>query len=137
MTRRWLLLVSVAVFLRADSEKDARDLIASLAEALSAGNAEAFLDSFDRSMPDFDKLRYNVQSLVSQADVSCNIEITSNEGDDTERSLTLDWILSIDPKEASPGSKRWQKIAKCRLKKTGKKWKIVSFEPVDLFAAPA
>ena len=136
MTRRWLLLISTASLLRADAEKEARDLIASLADELSAGDAKAFLGAFDRSMPDFDKLRFNVESLVSQGDVSCNIEITRNDGDDTERTLTLDWILSIDPKEDSPGSKRWEKIARCRLKKVGKKWKIVSFEPVDLFAAP-
>jgi hypothetical protein len=136
MTRRFLLLISASALLRADSEKDARDLIAALADALSAGKTARFLDFFDPSMADFDKLRDNVGSLVSQADVSCNIEITRNDGDDTERTLTLDWILSIEPKQDSPGAKRWEKTANCRLKKAGKKWKIVAFEPVSLFAAP-
>jgi murein L,D-transpeptidase YcbB/YkuD len=136
MIRRLLLLLLAAGFLRADSEKDAVDLIHSLADALSSGDTASFLDSFDHSMPDYDKLRNNVQGLVSQGDVSCNIEITSNDGDDSERTLTLDWILTLEPKEVSPGSKRWEKKAKCRIRKTGKKWKVVSFEPVDLFAAP-
>jgi hypothetical protein len=127
MTRRWLLLLPLAACLRADSEKDARDLMASLAGALSAGKVELFLDAFDPAMPDFDKLRFQRGGLTSQADVSCNIEIASNEGDDSERTLTLDWIL-IEP--SSPG----EKTVKCRLKKVGKKWKIVSFAPVDLFA---
>ena len=67
MTRRWLLLLPLAACLRADSEKDARDLVASLADALSAGKVELFLDSFDRGMPDFDKLRFNVAGLMGQS----------------------------------------------------------------------
>jgi hypothetical protein len=82
MTRRLLVLLPLAACLRADSEKDARDLVASLADALSAGKVELFLDSFDRGMPDFDKLRFNVAGLMGQSDVSCNVEIASNEGDD-------------------------------------------------------
>jgi len=136
MTRRWLLLLPLAACLRADSEKDARDLVASLADALSAGKVELFLDSFDRGMPDFDKLRFNVAGLMGQSDVSCNVEIASNEGDDSERTLTLDWILTIEPKQDSPGATEREKTVKCRLKKTGKKWRIVWFEPLDLFASP-
>jgi hypothetical protein len=133
-TRRWLLLLPLAACLRADSEKDARALVASLAGALSAGKVELFLDSFDRAMPDYDKLRFNVAGLVEQADVSCNVEITGNEGDNSERTLTLDWILTVEPKQDSPGATQREKTVKCRLKKVGKKWKIVSFEPIDLFA---
>jgi hypothetical protein len=136
MTRRLLLLLPMAVCLRADSERDVRDLIASAAGALSSGNAELFLDAFDKRMPDFDKLRYNVVGLTSQVEVGCSIEVTNNEGDDTERSMTLDWILTIEHKGDSPGATRRQKTVKCRLKKTGKKWRIVSFEPLDLFASP-
>jgi hypothetical protein len=137
MRRRFLLLVSLAALLPANSEKDAWNLIHSLADSLSAGNVTAFLDAFDRSMPDYDKLRTNVVGLFAQGEVGCNIEVTSNEGDDSERTLALDWILTLEPKEVSPGAKRWEKKAKCRMKKTGKKWKVVSFEPVDLFLAPA
>jgi len=137
MTRRLLLSLPLAACLRADSEKDARDLIASAAGALSAGKAELFLDAFDPAMPGYDKLRYNVVGLTSQADVSCNIEVVSNEGDDTARSLTQDWILTVEQKDNNGGSTRRQKTVKCELKKTGKKWRIVAFDPLDLFASPA
>jgi hypothetical protein len=137
MTRRLLLLLPLAAFLRADSDRDVRDLIASAAGALSEGNVELFLDAFDRAMPDFDKLRDNVAGLISQADVGCNIEVQSNQGDDSERTMTLDWILTIDHKDNTPGTTRRQKTVKCRLKKTGKKWRIVSFEPLDLFTSPS
>ena len=136
MTRRFLLLLPLAAWLHADAEKDARDLIASVADALSAGKVELFLDAFDKSMPGRDKLREGVIGLTSQADIGCNIQITSNEGDDSERNLTIDWILTFDRTEDSPGENRRQKTVKCRLKKMGRKWRIVSFEPIDLFASP-
>jgi hypothetical protein len=136
MTRRLWLFLPLAACLRADSEKEARDLIASAAGALSAGKVELFLDAFDPAMPEFDKLRYNVVGLTSQGDVSCSIEIVSNEGDDSARTLTLDWILTIEQKDNSAGSTRRQKTVKCQLRKTGKNWRIVSFEPLDLFTSP-
>lgn len=136
MTRRLLLLLPLAACLRADSEKDTRNLIASIAGALSAGKVALFLDAFDKAMPGYNKLRENIVGLTSQADVGCNIQITSNEGDDSERSLTLDWILTYERKQDSPGDTRREKIVKCRLKKEGKKWRIVAFEPLDLFASP-
>ena len=136
MTRRVLLLAPLAACFGADSEKEAADLIASAASALSAGKPELLLDAFDPAMPEFAKLRYSVIGLTSQADLSCSIEILSNEGDDGVRSLTLDWILRIDHKDGNPGSTRRQKTVKCQVKRIGKKWRIVSFDPLDLFALP-
>ena len=137
MTRRLLLLLPLAACLRADAEKEVEDLIASAATGLSAGKPEVFLEAFDPSMPEFEKLRNEVAGLTSQADLSCSIEELSNEGDDAVRTLTLDWILRIDPKDNNPGSTRRQKTVKCRIGKNGKKWRIVSFDPLDLFAPPA
>jgi hypothetical protein len=140
MTRRLLtllLLFPAAACLAADAETETRDLIASAARALSAGKVELFLDAFDPAMPGFGKLRDHVAGLTGGFDVGCNIEIARNEGDAAERTLTLDWILTMEHKDNSPGAAQRQKTVKCRLKKTGKKWRIVSFDPLDLFAAPA
>ena len=136
MTRCLLLQLPLAACLRADSEKEAEDLIASAVSGLSAGRPELFLEVFDPSMADFEKLREVVVGLTCQAELSCSIEVLSNQGDDAIRTLTLDWILRIDQKDGSPGSTRRQKTVKCQIKKNGKKWRIVSFDPLDLFAPP-
>ncbi|HUK16877.1 MAG TPA: hypothetical protein VLW65_10705 [Bryobacteraceae bacterium] len=136
MTRRLLLLVSLAFCLRADSEQEVVDLIASAATGLSADNPDVFLDAFDPAMPGYDKLRDSILALTSAAKLSCSIDVKSNEGDDAARSLELDWILRIDHKDGSTGSTRRQQTVKCRLKKSGKKWRIVALEPVDFFALP-
>jgi hypothetical protein len=134
MTRRLLLLLPLAAILRADSERDVEDLIRSAAGALSTDRVELFLSYFDPAMPGFDKLKYNVVGLTSQGDVSCSIEVQGNDGDDSERTLTLDWILEFENKDKTPGATHRQKTVKCQLKRTGKKWRIVTFEPIDLFA---
>jgi hypothetical protein len=134
MTRRLLLALPLAACLRADSEKETADLIHALADALSAGKLSLVLSFFDPSMPDYDKLRFNVTGLLGEADVGNNIEIRSNGGDESDRTLMLDWILTIEPKGDAPAPPQREKAVKCRLKKTGKAWRIVLFDPVDLFA---
>ena len=138
MTRRLslLLLLPLAAGFAADSETEVRDVVAATARALSGGKVELFLDSFDPKMPGFDKLRDNIAGLTAQADVSCNVEILQNDGDDSDRTLTLDWILGIESKDTGLQTSHREKTVKCQLKKIGKKWRIVAFEPLDLFASP-
>ena len=136
MTRRLLFLLPLAVCLRADSQHEVADLIASAASGLSAGKPEVFLEAFDAAMPGYEKLRDAVTALVSGAEIECSIEVTSNQGDDAARTLELDWILRIDRREAGAGSVRRQETVKCSLRKTGKKWRIVAFEPLEFFGLP-
>ncbi len=137
ISRRLLLALTLIGCLRADAENEAADLIRSVADALSAGKLELFLSYFDRSMPDYDKLRFNVTGLNAQADIGCNIEIRGNTGGDDARALTLDWILTVERNDGTPGTIQRRQTVKCQLKKIGKSWRIVAFDPVDLFVAIA
>ena len=137
MTRRLLLLLPFAACLRADSARDVEQLIADAVSGLSAGKPEEFLEAFDPAMPDFSKLRTALEALIARAELSCALEILGNEGDDSARVLTLDWILRVDPKVGSVGATRRQKTVTCKWKKTGRKWRIVAFDSLDLFAQPA
>lgn len=136
ITRRVLFLLPLAACLRADSRHEVVDLIASAAAGLSDRKPEVFLEAFDPAMPGYEKLRDAVTALASAADIECSIEVTSNEGDDATRALELDWILRIDSREAGAGSTHRQQTVKCSLRKTGKKWRIVAFEPLEFFAPP-
>ena len=134
MTRRLLLALPLAALLKADDEKDVADLIRSLADALSAGSVELFLSFFDHSMPGYDKLRANVTGLVAEYEIGCNIEIRASGGVDDEWAVTLDWILLLTHNDTTPGTTQREKTVKCQLKKSAGKWRIVSFDPLDLFA---
>ena len=133
MTRRLLLLVPLAACFGADPEREVANLIASAAAGLSDGKPEVFLDIFDHSMPDFEKLRQWVTALTTQGEVTGSIEIRDNSGDDMERTLSLDWILRLDGKNGNPGYFNREKTVTCKFKKIAKKWKVVSIAPLDFF----
>jgi hypothetical protein len=133
MTRRLLLILPLAAALRADTEREVRDLIAAAASGLSAGDPGQFLAAFDPAMEGFGQLREDVRGLVAEADVSCSIEVSNSVGDDDAQTVTLDWIMRLDFKNQQPNYERRVKTVTCKLRKMGKKWRIVSFDPLSLF----
>ena len=135
MTRRTLMLAAVAALrLRADSASEVWDVIDSVAAALAAGEADDALSHFDRGMPGYEQLRSYVTGMLRSRAVECAIAPASNEGDDRERKLDLDWTLNItDPNSESAYVRRERRVT-CRLAKQGRRWRIVAFDPVALFA---
>jgi len=136
MTRRALLLVPFAARLRADSAQEVWDLFASMASALSAGNAIAFMNAFDPAMPGYEALRAGVTALLNEADVQSSIELVEEEGDDRSRSAELDWLVHIVDRDDNTVAERRQERVKCRVEKSGKKWRIAGLEPLQFFAPP-
>lgn len=149
MTRRaWILAVAASTLVpsaQADSADDAWDVIASAARELSEatalpppnrGTAVPFLSYFDKGMNGYDTLSRNATALIDQADLQSTLDLVSNEGDDGARSVEVDWTLRLaDPATSIQTSQRRQNV-KCRVKKQGRKWKIVSLDPIAFFAPP-
>ena len=135
MTRRTLLLcIPAAVCRGADPSQEVWDLLTQVASALSERNPAAFLAAFDPAMPGYEKLREHVTALLRNADVQSAIERESDEGDGQSRTVELSWLLRIRPETEVTASTRREQKVKCRVEKAGRKWRIVSFEPLDLFA---
>jgi hypothetical protein len=136
MTRRTLLLVPLVARLRADSAQQVWELFTSVASALSEGNAIAFLNAFDPAMPGYEGLRASVTALLRQAQVQSSIDLLRDEGDDRSRTVELDWLLHIVDLEDGAVAERRQERVKCRVEKSGKKWRIASLDPLRFFAPP-
>jgi murein L,D-transpeptidase YcbB/YkuD len=142
MTRRLslfvaLLLVPLVLCSGADPAQEVWDLLTQVASALSERNPAAFLAAFDPAMPGYQKVRANVLALLRDAEVQSSIELEAGEGDAEERTVELDWLLKIRPEQdATPSTRRQQRV-QCRLRKSGKKWRIVWFEPLEFLAPPA
>jgi hypothetical protein len=129
-----LLFIPFAACRGADPAQEVWELLTQVASALSERNPAAFLEAFDPAMPGSEKLRENVTALLRNADVQSAIELESDEGNGQNRTVELTWLLRIRPEpEATASTKREQKV-KCRVEKAGRKWRIVSFEPLALFA---
>jgi len=136
MLRRLLLFLPMATCLAADASGEVWELLSHAASALSERNAQAFLAAFDPAMPGYEKLRSDISALLSAAEVQSTIDLESDEGDEANRAVELDWLLRIRPEQEATSSIRRQQRVKCRFRKTGKTWRIVAFEPLELFAPP-
>jgi hypothetical protein len=142
MTRRTLLSISVAACLRADSDDDIKALVNSAAEALSNRDEQQFLAAFDPAMKGYRELTANVHGLLRDADVQAGIVISGSEIASSELSGSeissgqMNWTLDIAAHDLSAGSTRRQAKVLYRAERTGGKLRIVSFEPVSIFAPP-
>jgi len=102
-------------------------------EALANLDVDAFLDQFDRQMPQYDKLRDEIRELVGTAqEIGSTVDVITDEAvtpenEERKRTLELDWLLKIDNGEPRRG------IVKCQVEQQGKKWKITALEPVEFF----
>jgi hypothetical protein len=141
MTRRRAILavasVSLAPPLDADDAGDIWELLTEAAAELSAGNAPDFMRAFDRSMPGYPVLAANVSGLTAAYEVESSIEMLSEEGSGSTRTVELDWYLELIEQQDETNTIRRRDRVTCRLMKLGKKWKIVALEPLAFFAPPA
>jgi len=90
-------------------------------------SAREFLDHFDPKMPGYEKLRDEVEELTTRAEVGSVIEVASESGDERRRVMELDWVLEIQ--DRSPR----RQLVKCTIEQKRKRWKIVSFDPINFF----
>ena len=121
--------------LAADTHDDVIDLFTSMAAALSEINIPQFMDAFDIDMPDYGNLKTGVTAMVRQADVTSSIEPLSDEGDDTKRTVDLDWYLEIKSVLPDGPVVRRREVVHCELRKEKKHWKIVALKPIEFFNA--
>lgn len=120
----------------ADAGQQVFDLFAKIATALSDGDPGIFIDAIDPGMPGVQDFRRQLVALTDLADLTNSIEIYSDTGDDTHRTDDLDWFLEIVGKSAPHALERRREVVKFRLEHKGKKWKIMSIDPLHFFAPP-
>jgi len=104
------------------------EVFRAVTEALANQDADAFLDQFDRQMPEYEKLRDEIRELIATAqEIGSTLDVITDAGDEQKRTLELDWLLKID--NAAPR----RQIVRCEVEKQGKKWRITRLEPVEFF----
>lgn len=135
MTRRWFFPMLTAPLWGGSEE--ALDVLTAIASALSEGNARAFLQAFDREMPGYAAIESNVTALTDQADILCSIDTLKESGDDSSRTVEVDWFIQLRSKSAGGPLERRRQIVTVKLAKRKKKWKIVGFDPAAILAVIA
>jgi hypothetical protein len=130
--------LAIAVFLatslaHADTHTDILDLVGSMASALSENNAPGFLEAFDKAMPGYDHLHEAIPALLDQGEITSSVEPLRDEGDETKRTVDLDWYLEIHNPDAAAPVIRRREVIHCRMEKQGKHWRVTSLDPVSFF----
>jgi hypothetical protein len=120
-------LLAAALAFGVEPPKDVGEFFRTAVEALADKDAAAFLDHFDRNMPGYADFRDDMTALLDRSEVVSTVAFVTDDGDTARRVLQLDWDVQIDQ------DRRRRQIVKCTIERQGKKWKIVAFDPLDLF----
>ncbi|HLY16509.1 MAG TPA: hypothetical protein VKR61_04765 [Bryobacteraceae bacterium] len=120
----------------ADAQQQVFDLFTKIAGALSDDAPAEFIEAVDPGMPQFEDFRRDLKALTELADLTNSIEVLADSGDDAHRAEELDWFLEIVNKSQSHAVERRREVVKFRLERKGKKWKIVSIDPLRFFGPP-
>ena len=120
--------------LQAGTHEDVTEVFASTAAALAAVNVPQFMDAFDKDMSDYGKLKTSVTALVNQTEVTSAVELIKDEGDETRRTVDLDWYIQVRSLLADGPIATRREVIHCELRKEKKRWKIVSLKPIEFFA---
>jgi hypothetical protein len=136
MLRRAFLVALWGARLAGDAKQQIFDLFTRIASELSADNPLAFLEAVDHDMPHYLDFQNDLTALADQADITNSIEVLSDEGDEAYRSEELDWFMQIVGKSESHPVEQRRAVVRFRLERRGKKWKIVSIDPLRFFAPP-
>ena len=132
----FLLFAAAAQLRAADPAQDVYDLFAMLASRLSDSNVPGFMDGFDKSMPGYESFLANITGLCNQSDVQSSLEFVTNDGTDTVRNVSIDWILQTRDKYDTGIVTRRRETVKCRVEKVGRHWKVFRLDPQSLFTPP-
>jgi hypothetical protein len=121
-------------FFRPPHTSGAWNVLESAATALNSGNAAEFLTFFVKSMPGYNRLRAGAVTLVAEGEIQSSIELVSNEGTDTVRTLEVDWTLQIVSEDTRMQRAAREQRVKCRLELQGSRWHIIAIDPLDFFS---
>jgi len=112
----------------ADDQRDALDIVAPLADALSNSDPDSFVRALPGDLPNKRELQDNVNALIAQAEVSSSVEAITA----TKTSAELDWYMEIRSRETRSVVERRRGVVVVQFQKG----KLQSIEPASFFAPP-
>lgn len=120
----------------ADASQDVYNLVASMASALAEDNATDFANSLSKDMPGRDAVIKDVRAMLAQANTASTVVPGENEGDDSKRTIAVEWTLNMKRRGEDVRSDQRRAEVTITAVREGKKWKVTSIEPLSFFAPP-
>lgn len=125
-----LLLCSIAL-LAADETPFAS--IANLATAFSENDPDGALRYFDSQMKDYGTIEADIEALSAQTDVSCAIDIVTDEESNGIHKLDLDWYMELKSQGDDPQLERRRQRVQVEMRQSKGRWKITAISPLSIF----
>lgn len=111
-------------------------MVRDASRALQAGNAPLFLAAFNRlPAPAFARLREQVTALAAQRRIASSVATGAPEGGPDEWTVRVDWLLRLSSKLDPGPLERREETLTLRVRKHGRRWKVVGCEPLEFFRA--
>ena len=107
--------------------------LAKLATALSESDSDSALDYFDSHMQSYAELEQKLEALTSQADISCAIDIVTDEEAGEFHKLDLDWFMQLKSQIDDSQLERRRERVQVEMRQIKGVWKITSLSPMKIF----
>ena len=116
------------------AEETPRAAIAGIAVALSEGDPDAVLSYFDSQMKDFGAIEANVEAITAQTDVSCALDIVSDDESAGVHKLDVDWFMEMKTQGNTPQLERRRERVQIEMRQIKGRWKITALKPLAILA---
>jgi len=107
--------------------------LAKLATALSESDSDSALDYFDSHMQSYAELEQKLEALTAQADISCAIDIVTDEEAGGLHKLDLDWFMQLKSQIDDSQLERRRERVQVEMRQIKGVWKITSLSPMKIF----
>jgi hypothetical protein len=108
--------------------------LAKFATAFSENDADGALDIFDSQMKGYGEIEQNIESLTNQADISCAIEVLTDQEKDGVHRLDVDWFLQLKSQTDDALLERRRERVRLEMRQIKGRWKIVSLSPLTILS---
>lgn len=106
--------------------------IADLATALSENDPDGVLRYFDSEMKDYGAIEANVEALAAQTDVSCAIDIVTDDESNGVHKMDLDWFMELKSQGDNPQVERRRERVHVEMRQVKGRWKVTSLAPLSI-----
>jgi hypothetical protein len=118
--------------LQAERAQDILSTINYVATALAGDNAADAMTPFDKSFPNYVKLRDYFAGLTDGWQIVNEVDVMDEDDSATQSNVTVQWTMTLTNKTTFQTERRSGEIH-VRLALEHGKWKIVDLSPIDFF----
>jgi len=116
-----------------EPQDDIRNILASMATDLSAGNISGFLKATDGNLPGRDELRQQLVGLTSAYDLNSSVQVQTSSGGPDQQLAQVDWYLSGRSRSDNAVGFQRREVLSIEFKRRNKRWLVTRLDPRSFF----